>query len=207
MSGDVLNANHYIEFDTGQDLELYLALRLCDRILQQYSPDNIDLALSAVNLAIGIVQAPASAGASIIGPATELGNNFIDVLNTVLFANGIEAIRQEREAIFNEMTNRFYIKDTTASSIAALYDAPSQPDLPIIATPPERTLEILPIPDQAVAVGETIFIPISVRGLQPGDTPSISYTGFISGSGNSIQYTGIEGDIGEHAISISATSD
>ena len=202
-----LSAEQYIMFDTAQDLELYLALKLCDRVLQNYiPPGGMDLAQQGVALAVGIVKSPASAGLDAIEPAVTIGNSIISYLNTVIFKDGIEDFVSERDSIREEMQNRYLIKDSSTDSIAALYQAPSVPELPQIDPPPEPTLKIRPIASQVIGTGETLIIPIIVDGLNQSDTANISYSGLVSSTGDTIYYTGSESDIGSHTITITATS-
>ena len=202
-----LSADQYIKFDAAQDIELYLALKLCDRVLQNYiPPGGMDMAQQGVALAVGIVKSPASAGLDAIEPAVTIGNSIIDYLNTVIFKDGIEEFKSERDSIRNEMQNRYLLKDSSTDSIAALYLALNTPQLPDIDTPPSQILKIRPITPQVVSIGEVLTIPIIIDGLKQGDIANVSYSGIVSGSGNMITYTGMESDIGSHIITISANS-
>ena len=202
-----IEAGQYIEFDAAQDLEIYLALRLCDRVLQNYiPPGGMDMAQQGVALAVGIVKSPASSGLDAIEPAITIGNSIIDYLNTLIFKDGIENFRSERNKIWIEMQNRYMIKDSSTDSIASLYLTPNVPKLPQIDPPPAPTLEIRPIASQVIAVGEVLIVPITVDGLNPDDTINICYSGLVSGTGNTISYTGLSSDIGSQTVTVSATS-
>ena len=206
-SQDVISSSDYAQFDCGQDLELYFSLRLCDRILAYYEPDEgTEMAEKWTSLVVGLVQSPKSAGWTAVGPVIDAGDSMITYLNNFLFSEDIAWFKDERRDIWDELTKRFATRNQASEWIEALYQPPDIPTLSNVVSSTSTTLQICQIPDQQIIVGEELLIPILVKGLKNNDTVNISYSGLVTGTGTAIHYVGQAADVGVNSITINATS-
>jgi len=197
----------YTDFEAAQDLDLYLAMRLCERVLAEYDPAGEDeMAKKFVKMTVDIVTASSTAGAGAIGSVVDFGNELITYLNNIIFSEGISDFKRDLSTIVNEMKTRYEVRTSIPGFVADLYLAPEPPEIPVLPKPTQESFRILPVPDYHISVGETIVTPVVIVGLQHGDSATIDFEGLVSGTGSLIEYTAIPGDIGSHIVNIIAVS-
>jgi hypothetical protein len=202
----LLPANYQV-FKTAELLREFHAYTLIQHYLEFYAtPGLFDMAQMGTDLAMGIVQAPGTAGWSAVGPVVEAADELALQIYAVIHAQDFRDLNSMATNVLHNMIEDVAYRTNCPTDLEALYLAQSPPSVPVYNYAQPGPLVIAPMPDEEVVVGQTLSIPVAVTGLQPGDRAAVTFSGAVSGAGPVIVFTPTSGDLGINTIHIAATS-
>ncbi len=205
--GPTLEAAPYELYHHARLLTLYLAQRTCERVLREYvPPDALDWAVTGANSILGVARAPYTGGVSILQPWIEAGDKVTTAIKAVANSDALRSLESDREDILRELSAQFVLRSEATVNIRALYLATAPVLITVPPEPPASKLRVVAIPDQEVAVGETMIVAVDTIGLKEGDRANIRFTGLVEGEGREIRYEGRSADVGARSVVITATS-
>ncbi|HRZ99357.1 MAG TPA: hypothetical protein P5055_01360 [Candidatus Paceibacterota bacterium] len=202
-----LKADYYSQFKTAELLRQYHAYMLIQHYLEYYAaPGLFDWGQMGVDLAIGILKAPGTAGFSAVGSVSAAGDNIATIIYGAIHSDDFRDLNKLGTNLLHNMTADVDYMITCPKDLEALYLSHTQQSISVYDYMAASTFVIIPIPSQTVVVGETVAIPVQVSGLFRGDTATVKFSGAVNGSGTTICFTPTAGNVGLTNIHVSATS-
>lgn len=134
--GPPMQASTYREYKTAELMRLYYAYTLMQTYLEYYAaPGTFEWVRMGADVAVGVVQAPMTAGWSAVGPVVTLGDDIVTQIFAYLESETLQFINTMATNTLANLVANGESDKLGREILESLYLAPSDPDVPTLDAP------------------------------------------------------------------------